>query len=67
MSSTLTLSVKLAGSGNVRSVAAKPEGDLDDGLAACAVERVGHVPFPASDDERPRSVVIPILFRPLAR
>ncbi|HEY8076048.1 MAG TPA: hypothetical protein VIF62_18100 [Labilithrix sp.] len=67
MSGTLTLSVKLARSGNVRSVAAKPEGDLDDGLAACAVERVGHVPFPASDDDRPRSVVIPILFRPLAR
>ncbi len=67
MSGVLTLSVKLARSGNVRSVAAKPEGDLDDALAACAVERVGHVVFPASDDDRPRAVVIPALFRPLAR
>jgi len=67
MSGALTLSLKLARNGNVRSVGARPEGKLDDGLAACAVERVGHVHFPAGDDDRPRAVVVPLLFRPLAR
>lgn len=67
MSGALTMSIKLARSGNVRSVAAKPEGNLDDGLADCAAERVGHVTFPAADDDRPRTLVIPVVFRPLAR
>jgi hypothetical protein len=66
-SGVLTLSVKLARNGNVRSVGAKPEGNVDDDLAACAVERVGHVVFPAADDDRPRVVVIPALFRALPR
>lgn len=67
MSGVLTMSLKLARNGNVRSVAAKPEGNLDDELAECATERVGHVLFPAAEDDRPRILVIPVLFRPLAR
>ena len=67
MSGVLTMSLKLARNGNVRSVAARPEGNLDDGLAECATERVGHVTFPAGEDDRPRTIVIPVLFRPLAR
>jgi hypothetical protein len=31
------------------------------------VERVGHVTFPSSDDDRPRAVVIPVLFSALQR
>jgi hypothetical protein len=67
LSGVLNLSVKLARSGNVRSVAAKHEGNLDDALADCAIERVGHVRFPPAEDDRPRAVLIPVLFRPLAR
>ncbi len=67
MSGVLTLSVKLARNGNVRSVGARPEGNLTDGLAPCAVERVGHVLFPPSDDDQPRVVVIPVLFKPRER
>jgi hypothetical protein len=67
MSGVLTMSLKLARNGNVRSVAARPEGNLDDGLAECATERVGHVTFPAAEDDRPRTLVIPVLFRSLAR
>lgn len=67
MNGSLTLTVKLAKSGNVRSVGTKPEGVLDDNLGPCAIERVGHIHFPASDDDRPRLVVIPVLFRPLEK
>jgi hypothetical protein len=67
LSGVLTLSIKLARNGNVRSVGAKPEGNLADDLSACAVERVGHVTFPSSDDDRPRAVVIPVLFSALQR
>jgi hypothetical protein len=67
LSGVLNLSVKLARSGNVRSVAAKHEGNVDDALADCAIERVGHVAFPPAEDDRPRAVLIPVLFRPLAR
>ena len=66
MSGTLTLSIRLAQNGNVRSVGAKPQGDLDLGLAGCAVERVGQVVFPAGEDERPRVVVVPAVFRGVA-
>jgi hypothetical protein len=59
--------VKLGRNGNVRSVAAKHEGNLDDALAECAVERVGHVTFPVADDDRPRTILVPVLFRPLAQ
>ncbi len=67
LSGVLTLSVKLRRNGNVRSVSAKHEGDLDDALADCAVERVGHVLFPVADDDRPRTVLVPVLFRPGAQ
>lgn len=67
LSGVLELSVKLARNGNVRTVAAKHVGDVDDALADCAVERVGRIRFPAAADDRPRSVLIPILLRPLAR
>lgn len=67
LSGVLTLSVKLGRNGNVRSVAAKHEGNLDDALAECAVERVGHVIFPVADDDRPRTILVPVLFRPLAQ
>jgi hypothetical protein len=67
LSGVLTLSVKLGRNGNVRSVSAKHEGDLDDALAECAVERVGHVLFPVADDDRPRTVLVPVLFRPVAQ
>lgn len=67
LSGLLTLGLKLARNGNVRSVVAKHEGNLDDGLADCAASRVALVSFPASADDRPRTVVIPVLFAPLAR
>jgi hypothetical protein len=66
LSGVLTLAVKLGKRGNVRSVSAKHEGNLDDELAECAAERVAMVSFPAAEDDRPRSLVIPILFAPLA-
>lgn len=66
LSGVLNLTVKLARNGNVRSVGAKTEGNLESALADCAVERVGHVVFPAADDDRPRVIAIPVLFRPLA-
>lgn len=67
LSGVLNLSVRLARNGNVRSVGAKTEGNLESTLADCAVERVGHVVFPPADDDRPRVIAIPVLFRPLAR
>ncbi len=67
LSGVLTVSVRLARRGNVRSVAAKAEGNLDDAIAACATARVGQVMFPAADDDRPRTIVIPVLFGALAR
>lgn len=62
----LTLGIKLGRRGNVRSVSAKHEGGLPDGLSACAAERVALVSFPPADDDRPRVLVVPLLFRPLA-
>lgn len=67
LSGVLTLGVKLAKSGHVRSVSTRSTGNLGDGLAACAAERVAMVMFPPGDDDRPRSVVIPVMFAPIAR
>jgi hypothetical protein len=67
LSGLLTLAIKLGRTGNVRSVSAKHEGNLDDELAECAAERVAMVSFPPADDDRPRSLVIPVLFAPLAK
>lgn len=66
LSGLLTLGIKLGRRGNVKSVSAKHEGGLPDGLSVCAIERIALVSFPAADDDRPRTVVIPVLFRPLA-
>lgn len=67
LSGVLTLGVKLGPRGNVRSVVAKHEGNLDDSLADCAAARVALVSFPPAEDDRPRALVIPVLFAPLAR
>ncbi len=67
LSGLLTLGVKLGRNGNVRSVVAKHEGNLDDTLADCAATRVALVSFPPAEDDRPRALVIPVVFAPLAR
>jgi hypothetical protein len=67
LSGVLTLGVRLAKNGHVRSVSAKHTGNLDDELAECAAQRVAMVSFPAGEDDRPRSVVIPVMFAPIAR
>lgn len=67
LSGVLTLGVKLAKSGHVRSVSAKQTGNLGDELADCAAQRVAMVMFPPGEDDRPRSVVIPVMFAPIAR
>jgi len=65
LNGVLTLGIKLGSRGQVRSVSAKHEGNIPDELSECAARRVGMVLFPPSEDEKPRSVVIPILFRGL--
>jgi hypothetical protein len=67
LSGVLTLGVRLAKSGHVRSVSAKHTGNLDDDLAECAAQRVAMVMFPPGEDDKPRSVVIPVMFAPIAR
>lgn len=67
LSGVLTLGVRLSKRGNVRSVSTKHQGNLPDELSECAAQRVAMVMFPAADDDKPRSVVIPVMFAPLAR
>jgi hypothetical protein len=65
LSGVLTLGIRLNPRGYVRSVSAKHEGNLPDELSECAAQRVAMVMFPPADDDKPRSVVVPIMFRGL--
>lgn len=67
LSGVLTLGIRLGRRGNVRSVSAKHEGNLPDELSECAAQRVAMVMFPPADDDKPRSVVVPIMFRGIER
>ena len=63
----LTLGIRLNNRGYVRSVSAKHSGNLPDELSECAAQRVAMVMFPPADDDKPRSVVVPIMFRGIAQ
>lgn len=65
LSGVLTLGIRLNQRGHVRSVSAKHEGNLPDELSECAAQRVAMVMFPPAEDDKPRSVVIPMMFRGL--
>lgn len=67
LSGTLTLGIRLNRRGNVRSVSARHQGNLPDELSECAAQRVAMVMFPPGEDDRPRSVVLPIMFRGIAQ
>jgi hypothetical protein len=67
LSGVLTLGLRLNRRGYVRSVNAKHQGNLPDELSECAAQRVAMVMFPPGEDDRPRSVVIPVMFAPIAR
>ena len=67
LSGVLTLGIRVNPRGYVRSVNVKHEGNLPDELTECAAQRVAMVMFPRGEDERPRSVVIPIMFRGIAQ
>jgi hypothetical protein len=67
LSGVLTLGIRLNRRGYVRSVSAKHDGNLPDELSECAAQRVAMVMFPPAEDDKPRSVVLPIMFRGLAR
>jgi hypothetical protein len=65
LSGVLTLGIRLNPRGYVRSVSAKHQGNLPDELSECAAQRVAMVMFPPAEDDKPRSVVLPIMFRGL--
>lgn len=67
LSGVMTLGIRVNPRGYVRSVSVKHEGNLPDELTECAAQRVAMVMFPRGEDEKPRSVVIPIMFRGIAQ
>lgn len=57
---SLTLTLTVAPTGNVRSVAAKH--DVADELAGCAVRAMQRLSFPTGEAEAPRVFVVPFVF-----